>query len=72
MAGRGSPVWKHRQVLFGLWMVVLTLVYFLMPGWHLVTWSAICVSTITAIIQLIQEARTRYRWPGRPTTRRLK
>jgi len=29
-------------------------------------------ATLTAIRRLINEARTRYRWPTRPTTRRLK
>ncbi len=29
-------------------------------------------ATLTVIRRLISEARTRYRWPTRPTTRRLK
>ena len=29
-------------------------------------------ATLTVIRRLINEARTRYRWPARPTTRRLK
>ena len=29
-------------------------------------------ATLTVIRRLINQARTRYRWPTRPTTRRLK
>jgi len=29
-------------------------------------------AALTVLRRLINEARTRYRWPGRPTTRRLK
>ena len=29
-------------------------------------------TALVVLRRLIQEARTRYRWPGRPTVRRLK
>jgi len=37
-----------------------------------VEFSLHLAATLTVIRRLINEARTRYRWPTRPTTRRLK
>src|SRR5439155_23790761 len=50
--GKRAAVSRGRVCLacYGGWMVILTVGYYAIPGWHVVLWSAIGLSSAAAVV----------------------
>jgi diguanylate cyclase (GGDEF)-like protein/PAS domain S-box-containing protein len=62
--GEEDPVPSRLlTVLFGAWMAVLTVLYYLFPSWHMIIWGAIGLSSASAVAVGVLVHRPRRRLP---------
>lgn len=57
MSARSLMAW------FALWMALLAIAFYTLPGWHMVTWSALALASTAAMVMGIRRNRPRHRLP---------